>query len=216
MGREVPKQFLPLGGEPLIRRTIRPFEASKGIDRLVLVVPEDWVEGTRRIMQGTAKPLEVVPGGATRQLSSLRGLKALEGSPPDYVLIHDGVRPFVTVEMIEEVLSFAPRAVTFALRATETPVEVEGGRVQGVLDRERVYHVQTPQGFPFAEILKAHLEAQRDGLKEAPDDASLLLRLGGEVWVLEGDPRNLKITFAADLQLAEALLKTSLQGPRGG
>lgn len=212
MGQKVPKQFLSLGGEPLIRRTIRPFEASKGIDQLVLVVPEGWIEETQSIMEGAAKPLKVVRGGATRQLSCLRGLMALEGFQPDYVLIHDGVRPFVTVEMIEEILSFAPRPVTLALPATESLVEVEGGMVQGLLNRERVYHVQTPQGFPFAEILKAHLEAQRHGLKDATDDASLLLRLGGKVWVLEGDPRNLKITFAADLQLAEALLKTSLQG----
>ncbi len=207
MGKGSPKGFLPLRGLPMFLYPLRALVHVKEVQRIVVVVPPGWEERAKGDLRGLGQFPKVVPGGETRQESSLRGLRALEDWHPDYVLIHDGARPLLKAEMIKRMLKVAPKAATFALQATETLVEAEGDHVKRVLDRSRVRHIQTPQGFPYKEILEAHLRAKEEGFSEATDDATLLLRYGGEVLLLPGEPYNIKVTHPEDLRIAEALLE---------
>jgi 2-C-methyl-D-erythritol 4-phosphate cytidylyltransferase len=157
---------------------------------------------------GLKKVTQVVPGGEERQDSVWRGLVAARGRA-DWVIIHDGARPFVTEELIERTLSEARRskAAAAALPAHETLKEISPNQeVVRTLDRRRVWMLQTPQCFAFDLILAAHEQARKDGFL-GTDDASLVERLGAVVRVVEGSRFNFKITTPEDLVLGEALLK---------
>ena len=157
---------------------------------------------------GLTKVSHILPGGEERQDSVYRGLQALRGKA-DWVIIHDGVRPFVPLELIQRVLSETRRwkAVVVALPANETVKEVSlENEVVRTVDRRRLWIIQTPQSFEYPLILRAHEEARREGFF-GTDDASLVERLGIPVKILHGSRFNFKITTPEDLVLAEALLK---------
>jgi 2-C-methyl-D-erythritol 4-phosphate cytidylyltransferase len=159
---------------------------------------------------GLKKVLQVLPGGEERQESVWRGLTAIRGRA-DWVIIHDGARPFVSPDLIERTLSEARRsnAAVAALPAHETLKEISQGReVMRTLDRRQVWMIQTPQVFEFHLILNAHEQARKDGFL-GTDDASLVERLGIPVRVVEGSRFNFKITTPEDIILGEALLKCS-------
>jgi 2-C-methyl-D-erythritol 4-phosphate cytidylyltransferase len=144
-----------------------------------------------------------VPGGRRRQDSVREGLKA---GGCDWVVVHDGARPLVTPQLIEAGLAAAQEtgAAVCALPAQDTVKRVdEEGRVVRTLDRRRLWLVQTPQVFRYDMLLDAHERSRQP----ATDDAALVERLGQEVRVFPGSPRNLKVTTPDDLALAEALLK---------
>jgi 2-C-methyl-D-erythritol 4-phosphate cytidylyltransferase len=154
------------------------------------------------------KVSRVLPGGEERQDSVYRGLQALRGKA-DWVMIHDGVRPFVSPELIRQVLSEARRwkAVVAALPAGETVKEGSPeNEVVRTVERNRLWMVQTPQAFEYPLVWRAHEEARREGFR-GTDDASLVERLGIPVKILQGSRLNFKITTPEDLVLAEALLE---------
>ena len=211
MAEELPKGFLPMDGTPLLAHTLRPFEACSGVGEVVILAPpgngvrlaEDLV---RRF--GFKKVSRVVRGGAERQDSVYAGLKAL-GPDVDLVLIHDGARPFITPDLIERIVKETRvlKAVVAALPVRDTIKEIgEDGRVLKTLNRERLWEIQTPQGFHYPLLLKAYDKAFQDRYY-GTDDAALVERLGIGVKVVLGSRFNLKITTPEDLVLGEALLK---------
>lgn len=210
MGSKRAKQFLSLQGWPIVARTLKPFQECSKVDAIFLVVPdEDVAYCEKEIVKrfGFTKAKGVVPGGRRRQDSVRIGLEATCG---DYthVLIHDGVRPLVTIRLIERVIEAAKadRAVIPALPAHETVKEVNGSReVVGTYNRKRVWMVQTPQLFRFKDIMSAHRKALDEGWDEATDDALLVERVGIPVKVVEGSKKNIKVTTPYDLQLARFL-----------
>jgi 2-C-methyl-D-erythritol 4-phosphate cytidylyltransferase len=213
MGSERPKAFISLGALPILAHTLQKFEACPQVDEIIpLVPPGEGVTWTREIVSrhGLQKVFQIMPGGAERQESVFIGLKAIR-EKAGAVIIHDGARPFVTIDLIQRSLSEARRfrAVAVALPASETVKEVDReNTVLKTVDRRQLWMMQTPQSFDYQLILMAHEEARRDGFV-GTDDASLVERLGIPVKIIEGSRFNFKITAPEDLVLAEALLKYS-------
>jgi 2-C-methyl-D-erythritol 4-phosphate cytidylyltransferase len=210
MGAEKPKAFLPLGDRPIWVHTLQKFEDCPQVDEILALLPPGEVDRAGETVRsfGLTKVIHILPGGEERQDSVYRGLQALRGKA-DWVIIHDGVRPFVPLELIQQVLSETRRwkAVVVALPADETVKEVSPeNEVVRTVDRRRLWRIQTPQSFEYPLILRAHEEARREGFW-GTDDASLVERLGIPVKILHGSRFNFKITTPEDLALAEALLK---------
>jgi len=215
MGGDQAKQFMDLGGRPLLAVTLERFERSPDIEGILLVVPPGKVTECRdRIVKkySLAKVVKVVAGGKRRQDSVRLGLEATEGHYP-FVLIHDGVRPLVSPELISRVARAMNqhRAVIPALVARETIKEADrAGLVVKTLDRRALWLVQTPQAFRYEDILEAHRRALEEKWEEMTDDALLVERTGIPVKIIEGSEENIKITTPRDMELARFLIGSSL------
>lgn len=205
-----PKQYAQLGGLPVMIRTLKIFDACHPIDALVLVVPPDDKAYVReRLLPGAQlrKPIQLCGGGGQRQDSVFNGLACI---PEDdsVVVIHDAVRPLVSCECIAACVEAARTEGSgiAAVPAWDTLKRVtDSGTVETTLPRQNVWLAQTPQAFRTGLIRAAHRAAR--GLPfQATDDASLVERTGGVVRIVAGSYRNIKITTAEDLLLAEALL----------
>jgi 2-C-methyl-D-erythritol 2,4-cyclodiphosphate synthase/2-C-methyl-D-erythritol 4-phosphate cytidylyltransferase len=217
MGPGGRKQFRLLAGRPLVDFSLNVLSAHPDVDGLVLVLPAEdpgaWSPPADSGRFG-GKPLAVVCGGDTRQASVLIGLEAAAAWSPELVLVHDGVRPLVSPELVRRVIEGAREwgAVSPVLEVHETVKAVDDrGRISRSLDRRALRMVQTPEGFSFPMILDAARQARAAGF-EADDTASLARLAGREVRVVEGERENIKITSPADLALARRLLS----GPRDG
>jgi 2-C-methyl-D-erythritol 4-phosphate cytidylyltransferase len=204
----VPKQFLLVEGRPLIAYTIDAFEQAPSIDAIVVVVPAGWEEQCAADLTpyGLAKLNNIITGGETRQLSCWQALNYLKAMSPAIVVVHDAARPLVTAEMVETAVHEGTPAMTFGLSAKDTIVSCRDGAIASVLRREELCQVQTPQAFAFETLWEAHEAARKAGIADAGDDAGLVLRLGRQVRVFPGDPRNIKITDTRDLELVRHLL----------
>ena len=200
------KQFLDLGGVPLIRRTVDAFASHDAVDVVIVAVPREDMDLTRRMLADAALQVHIVQGGGTRQESVCNGLLNVEGA--GLVLVHDAVRPLVTGELISRVLGGVGDADACipALAVSSTLKEVREGMVVRTVSRSNLYEVQTPQAFPVLKILEAHTLARRRGVLDATDDSAVMELAGGTVRVVEGDPCNIKITVGKDLEIAEAML----------
>jgi 2-C-methyl-D-erythritol 4-phosphate cytidylyltransferase len=210
MGGGRAKQFLDFGGRPLLAATLQVFQDCPCIDGIILVVPSGDVEDCRKSIvenYGLTRVKQVVAGGRRRQDSVRLGIEA---AGPDYemVLIHDGVRPLIGPDLVEQIVAEAwtERAVITALPAKDTVKEVtEGGWVERTYERGRVWLVQTPQVFRYADILAAHRRAESEAWDEATDDALLVERMGIPVKVIRGSEDNIKVTTPHDLEMALGL-----------
>lgn len=205
------KQFHLLGEKPILAHTLEKFEACPLIHSILLVVgQEDMDYCLKEIIEKYKyqKISQIIPGGKQRQESVKNGIDALPNNV-EVVVIHDGVRPFVTREMIEESIRSAIRfqAVAFGLPVKDTIKMVNpDGTVFKTLERESLWQIQTPQTFRIALIKKAYHQATEDGFI-GTDDASLIERLGEKVHILPGSYNNIKITTPEDLILANLFLK---------
>ncbi len=203
------KTWAMLGAKPLLAHSIRVFEASGLIDDLVVVLAKDALPDGRRLheAEGWRTLCAICAGGARRRDSVLAGLEALSPAP-DYVLIHDGARPFITPALIEQGLATARQhgAATAAVPVKDT-IKRAGpdGLVQETLDRASLWSVQTPQVFAYDLILSAHRRI--DPAWDATDDAALVERAGHSVALFMGTYDNIKITTPDDLLLAEMMLQ---------
>src|SRR5690349_15628575 len=211
MASDRPKQFLLLAGTPIIVHTLRRFEECESIQEIIVVLPAEESAGFLSMVGkfGLRKLVKVVPGGSTRADSVKRGLTAIRSATADIVAVHDGVRPFVTVEEIEDTIEAARRdgAAILTTPATDTIKRVEGDTVVETLARQNLRQALTPQCFRY-ELLRRAYE-QVDVTDPALTDESVLVeRLGHHVTIVAGSPRNIKITTPRDLLLAEALLST--------
>lgn len=209
VGGPLPKQYLTLAGQPILRRTITALTRHPALDAVqVLIHPDDqalYNEATA----GLDKLLPVGFGGKERQDSARLGLEALAGLAPATVLIHDAVRPFIARDTISAVLAVLARgsAAIVGVPLADTLKRVEDHVVTTTISRAGLWRAQTPQGFRFQEILHAH----RQALKTAPetdftDDAMIAEHAGLRVEMVQGSEDNFKITTAADLARAESLL----------
>lgn len=214
IGGNTPKAFLSLCGRPMLLRTLDRFLAARSIDNLVIVVASDQLSRARAMLEEDAGLIKnsgawsVQSGGVTRQESVRRGLE-MTGGDCDIVVIHDGVRPFVSPALIDRCVDAArdKGAVVTGLPARDTIKLVSAdGLVESTPPRGSLREIQTPQAFRRDMILAAHEWAERAGVA-ATDDAMLVEKNGGRVFVLDGERTNLKITFADDLWLAETMLQ---------
>ncbi|SER31789.1 2-C-methyl-D-erythritol 2,4-cyclodiphosphate synthase [Faunimonas pinastri] len=212
-GQSLPKQYVPVAGKPLLRRTIEALQAEQRIGTIAVVIHpgdrslyDDAVVGLRGL-------LDPVPGGDTRQESVRLGLQALKAASPDIVLIHDAARPFVDAATTGRVIDscIAGEAAIAALPVHETLKRSEDGVISGTVSRDALFSAQTPQGFPFAAILDAHEEAARRGETSLTDDAAVAAVAGLPVRIVAGDPANLKLTSAADFRAAETMVASRMQ-----
>ncbi len=213
MGAGSNKQYLLLDGMPILARTVSVFEAAPFIDGIYLVSPEQEIpfcysEVVDRY--GFSKVRAIVPGGAERQHSVCNGLDAMAGAAADddLVLIHDGVRPFVSQQVLKTAADAAMQygAAVVAVPVKDTVKVVRGGVIAETPPRKELWLAQTPQAFRYGLIRNAHARAKGEGFF-GTDDASLIEHQGGEVRIVTGDYRNIKITTPEDLVLAEAFLK---------
>jgi 2-C-methyl-D-erythritol 4-phosphate cytidylyltransferase / 2-C-methyl-D-erythritol 2,4-cyclodiphosphate synthase len=209
LGGDVPKSLVLLRGRPLVQYALEVLQQVPEIESIVVVAPPDAVDAVRRLAESArlSKVAAVVPGGRDRQASVASGLAAL---PPgaDVVLVHDGVRPFLSPSLVSAVAAAAASegSATAAVPVAETLKSGEGDWVVATVDRSGLYSVQTPQAFRRALLEEAHREAERQGFR-GTDDAALVERLGHPVRIVPGSPRNLKVTVPEDLALAEAILR---------
>ena len=211
IGSPTPKQFLFLNGKPILNHTLEVFERSGIIDSLVLVGPEQEVKTTlAQWLETSSIVTQVVAGGEKRQDSVFNGFQALD-KDTDIVVVHDGVRPFVTMEMILESVEAAKRhgAAIVAVPIGDTLKKVNpGGFVECTVDRERIWKVQTPQAFQYGVLHKAFQKAAVDSFY-GTDEGSLIERMGGEIKIVPGSELNIKITRREDLVLGESILNNS-------
>jgi 2-C-methyl-D-erythritol 4-phosphate cytidylyltransferase len=211
MGRSVAKQFLPLGDMPMLAHTLLAFQRASEIDEIIPILSKEDMESCLRdIIEGyhLTKVRTLVVGGKERQDSVANGLQKLE-KDASVVLVHDGVRPFVTSEMIHASVEHARKgeSVAVGVPIKDTIKEVnDQGVVRATLERSRLWAIQTPQAFPAKVLRKAYDEAvtQRH---YGTDDATLVERTGVAVRVIMGSYENIKITTPEDLLLAEEILK---------
>lgn len=203
------KQLLPIFGVPVLIRTLRAFEAAKSIDKIIVVTHRDILEEVSSLVKKYAitKLFSVTEGGATRQASVLNGLIAAAGA--EFVAIHDGARPFIKPEKIDEAVEFAKEngSAVLAIPLSDTAKEIDENQViKRTPDRNALRLVQTPQIFPLSVLKEAYAKAEKDGFC-GTDDSSLVERLEKDVKTIFGDFDNIKITTPEDVLRAEAILK---------
>jgi 2-C-methyl-D-erythritol 4-phosphate cytidylyltransferase len=213
MNASTKKQYLCLGGDPIVVRTLRLFSGCPFIDNIYLTVPPEDESFCRELIKNKTQirtGCRVISGGKTRQESVYLGLLAMENeiSPTDLVAIHDGVRPLVTRKQIEACVASAEKngACILGVPAHDTlkRVEDDSDIIEGTLTRKNIWLAQTPQVFKYELIRNAHERALKDGFT-GTDDAMLVERVSFQVRVVPGSRTNLKITTPGDLALAEAL-----------
>jgi 2-C-methyl-D-erythritol 4-phosphate cytidylyltransferase len=204
------KQFLPLDGIPIIVHTLRQFERCDDVQEVIVVLPAEHASEFLKSLgvYGLRKVGRIVPGGTTRAESVQRGLSAIRSATAEIVVIHDGVRPFVTAEEISQTIDAAREhgAAILVAPAVDTIKRVNGNRVVDTLARNELRRALTPQSFRY-ELLRRAYEGVDLGDASITDDSLLVERLGEQVVFVEGSPRNIKITTQQDLLVAEAYLK---------
>lgn len=204
----VPKQYSPLGGEPVLAHSVAAFAAQPEIGDIVVVIHPDDTSLYQAAVQPFLERLRPpAMGGALRQDSVLAGLDALSPRTPGNVLIHDAARPFVDRSLIDRVIRSLDdhAAVLPCLPVTDTLKRASGGHVGGTIDRRGLWRAQTPQGFRYASILAAHRAAAGVDA-EFTDDAAIAEWFGIEVALVQGSEANRKLTTAEDLAAADELL----------
>jgi 2-C-methyl-D-erythritol 4-phosphate cytidylyltransferase/2-C-methyl-D-erythritol 2,4-cyclodiphosphate synthase len=208
MGGNAPKQFLPLGGRPILDRTIASIAASPRIDGIVLVLPTMLSGDAKAAYRGRPKVLDVVDGGAERQDSVRNALAAVTGEA-EVILVHDAVRPFVSADLLARCIDLAEEhgAVVPVVPVRETVKEWDrNARTLSTVDRSPLVRAQTPQAFRAGVLRDAYVKAEAEG-RAGTDDASLVEAAGYPVIPIPGEEANIKITVPEELRMAEGLLR---------
>jgi 2-C-methyl-D-erythritol 4-phosphate cytidylyltransferase len=202
------KALVQINGRTTLARAVELFLNLDEVTRIVVVGPPARLDSATAEVASLnpRKPVAVCPGGDSRQQSVRAGLMSLDGA--DYVLVHDAARPLATPALCRRVLAAAIEsgAAFPGLPPRDAVKRVEGSRLVESLDRSRIVLAQTPQAFRYQLLLKAHFEAHETGLV-GDDDAQLVAAAGHLVTVVEGEPTNLKLTTAEDLEVLEAVLR---------
>ena len=201
------KQLKLLNGRPLIFHTIQPFVKSELINEIIVVVPKNNVSQLSRDFKSTitSKKIEVVEGGETRQQSVYNGLR-ISDKESKLICVHDGVRPFVTIDLIEKVIkaSMQHDGAILAAPSTDTIKKVMGNQILETLPRETIWRAQTPQIFSKP-ALKEAIQIAVDEKLEGTDEASILEKIGYQIGFVEGSSLNIKITTKEDWIFAKAI-----------
>ncbi len=211
--RSKPKQFLSVHGKPIIIYTIEHFEDHPDIDNIVIVCLESWIEELRDYiaLYGIKKVTAIVPGGNTGHDSIYNGLMTMKNTckADDIVLIHDGVRPLITSELITENIATVKRcgnAITSEPARESVVVSNDGSVIDSVPERSHMFVAKAPQSFYFGEISELYQRAHDDGLQTI-DSAHLLSIYGVKMNLIRSTPNNLKITEPADYYIFRALFE---------
>lgn len=203
----IDKVMAPLGGEPMIVKTVRAFQSCEAIAEIIIVTRQDLVAPIQELCREMDKVRAVVIGGASRQESVWLGLNAFSGKI-QMAAVHDGARPLISWELIDRTVRAANSygAAAPAIPVKDTIKVERSGLVESTPDRSRLRAVQTPQVFDF-DLLRGALQKAREDGAEVTDDCSAVERLGMKIRLVEGEERNLKVTTPLDLKIAELLLE---------
>ena len=206
-----PKQFLQLYGKEIIIHTLENFQNNPLIDDIVVVCKDNWIDFLKKLLKkyDIDKVQWIVSGGETGQLSIFNGLCELEKNvdKDSIVLVHDGVRPFVSDKLINDCIESVKQfgsAIT-VVPAIETIVTLEGGEIKTITDRSKCYHAKAPQCFYLGELLESHRKAMAEGITNMIDSASLMKYYGHSLHTVSGDYDNIKITTPTDYYTSRAL-----------
>lgn len=211
-GSSIPKQFVEIGGKPIIIHTVLIFEQMAEIENIVISVHSEWYSFTKELIQkyNITKVKEVVIGGLERQDSVSNALHTKTIANSDIVLVHDAVRPFCTPDLVRRLIEEVEEtgAVIPALRPNETVKEVTAkGEVVKTIDRNKLSLVQTPQAYWY-DIIKNAYEKALKANYYGPDSASLVEFIGYKVTVIEGESSNIKVTNPYDFEVGELIFKS--------
>ena len=210
MGGSTPKQFLTLGGVPLLVHSLRTLDSIDSITKIVVVIPDtdrEYCQEEVVTRYNIRKVTQIISGGRRRQDSVRNGVYALQDDP-ELVVVHDGVRPFVSRNIVELAIqsAFETGAALVAIPMKDTVKRVnEKGVVEATLNREELWLAQTPQVFRYSWLMEAHRIAEANNL-DVTDDAGLVEQLGYPVNIVQGSSHNIKITRPEDLTLGESIL----------
>jgi len=206
-GEEIPKSFFSIEGETLLARSIKSIDVLEEPLEFVVLVPQGWEEKAEEILalEAPGKKYQVLAGGYSRQQSVSIGLNEINEAR--LVLIHDACRPFVSPELVRSVVKTGMEfgAVVPVLQVTETIARIRDERLEGIVPRERVVGIQTPQAFSL-EIIKKAYDTVEERIRTATDESSLVLAAGLPVKVVEGEKWNIKVTFREDIEVALSFL----------
>ena len=205
MGSEVPKQFLEIGGIPIIVKTLKTFQHMDEVDYIFVVTNREYVEHCRTLVNkaGITKVSSIVAGGKERQDSVYNALMEINLMHPgvEYVLIHDGARPYVSEEVVRSVIeTTADKGAAVACVALKNSIRRNGEGGSTSMDRSEFVSVQTPQGFRKAELIRSYQAAMESGYY-GTDDAELVERAGYHIELVQGEYQNIKITTKEDLPM---------------
>ena len=209
MGGELPKQFLSLNGTPIIARTVMVYDGINEIDEIILVLPKAYFTYFKELNIKTQKPIRLAEAGLDRQESVFNGLLTMTSKDNnDIVIIHDGVRPLVTSEIIKKGIAFTKRygSAACGVRPKDTLKKRESTGFSGeTLPREEYVLIHTPQCFNVGDIIKAHRE-MHDQKRCFTDDTAIYEAVVGPVYLYDSSYENIKITTKEDLDVAKSIL----------
>lgn len=208
-GGELPKQFTKIGGKTIFERTVEVFEGVHEIDGMILVITPNYTDFAKNLVlkNNYKKVLKIIAGGEQRKDSSYNGVFSIEDDEAN-VLIHDCARPFISKEVIKNCISAldAYKAVGVAIPSTDTIVEVNSGIIKNIPKRETLMRIQTPQCFKLSIIKKAHELSKNE--TEFTDDCGLIQKHAlSDIFIIEGNRENIKITYPEDIIFAENFIK---------
>lgn len=213
MGGSIKKQYILLKGKEVLARTIETFEACEFVDEIILVVGKEEIEYVKERIVACyqfKKVNKIISGGAERQDSVYNGLMAADQNT-QYVIIHDGARPFINKEVIEECLEKAREMgasiVGVPVKDTIKVCDLESHKVQDTPRRDSLWIIQTPQIFLFNLLMDAYNFA-RDRQLQVTDDSMIIEAYGKDVYITEGEYTNIKVTTPEDLIMGEAIIET--------
>lgn len=210
MNSSISKQFIEIKGKPIIYYTIKKFNENKKVDNIVVVLSQEEIEYFKEniLNKYNLKVDKIVIGGAERQDSVYNGLKSLENSGTDIVLIHDGARPFISDRIIDDGIEYATIYGACAPGVMPKDTIKIKGKSNFSIDtpnRETLVAIQTPQVFKFREILECHKKVKIDKVV-VTDDTMVVERYGNKVYLYDGEYTNIKVTTPEDLILGEKLI----------
>lgn len=216
-GLDIPKQFIRIGGKTVLEHTLEMFESHKLIDSIIIVTSESYITKVKKYAKSYSKVTDVVQGGQTRQESSYKGLLAINEFECK-VLIHDAVRPFVNSEIIDNCIKALENydAVDVAVKSADTIIKINNqSLIEEIPNRNYLRRGQTPQAFDYKVIKKAHELALSDPNLQVTDDCGLVLRYNlSEVFVVEGNDYNMKITYPIDIEIADKLFQLKMESAK--
>ena len=210
-----PKQFLLVKDKPLMVHTVNAFEMHNDINQIVIVTSADYVEQVKNWCEqyNLRKVKAVVIGGDSRQASVYNGLQAIRElgtKEDDIILIHDAARPLISKDIISKNIEACMQfgAVDTVIKANDTIISSKSGKtINDIPNRSELYQSQTPQTFKFGLIFEAHEKAKAGQIPNVTDDAKLIISMGKDVHLVEGNKQNFKVTTPDDLVMLEALMK---------
>lgn len=216
MGCGIPKQFLEINGKPILVHTLELFQEHDEIDKIYVSVLEDYIKKTEKLMKkhNLDKVVKVIPGGATAQDSIYQGLKAVEAENDgdSIVLLHDGVRPFVSDETISKNIESVKKngnAITCTSCYETILLSKSGEQVEKVPYRKETFAAQAPQSFRLKDIIAAHDEIRKINptYEDMVDNCTIMNTLGKEVFMIPGNRGNIKVTTPEDVYMFRALIQ---------